>query len=66
MGSRADRISIILKTFGLQGVSLPPPRGNIHVFYKNISRSLTTRPIKAKYHKNLHETFFGSGNQCVY
>ena len=39
------------------GVGLPPPRGNIHVYYNNIQRSSSLIwPIKAKfYRKHLWE-----------
>ena len=36
------------------GVDLPPPRGNIHVYYNNIQRSsslISSRPIKAKFYR---------------
>ena len=33
------------KKFGPPGVGLPPPRGNIHVYYKNIRRSSSLKPL---------------------
>ena len=47
------------------GVGLPPPRGNIHVYYKNIQRSSSLKPL-GQSKPNFIGSIYGKGeSMCL-